>query len=361
MTLAILIEPLDLLFCRDGRPIVAGEGAAAGTGLPNPQVLTGAIRSALLRARGQLPDDGRPPSKEAVEEVRKVKVRGPLLADLRTQQPFIPLPADVVGDKPKHGKPGAPRARLSPLATELPGWQPYPDAPRARPLWPPPAQADTTTPKPLRHRIGELAAQTGFLTWKGFQQWAAGKLPDADEIRLANALWTEETRTNVALTADTAIADEGLLFCTRYLRLQSGIGFYAEIDGPAEDLPRTLQLGGDRRLARVMRLQEPARWPQRPQRGAKCVALALTPTILPEGRCPAAWREHCEGLAIPGADPLSGWDLIAGNGAGAPRPTRWALRPGSVWYLAQSSDLTAIGNETDAGFGWLAFGNPLQP
>lgn len=352
MTLAILIEPLDLLFCRDGRPIVAGEGAAAGTALPNPQVLTGAIRTALLRRRGQLQDNGRAPEARHIEAVKAVRVRGPLLADLRTGRPFIPMPADVVGQKAKHGQQGSASTRLIPRE-RVPGWQAPPDAPQALAMWAPPDKAREQQPKSERHRVGELAPQSGFLTWEGFEVWAKGGIPAADHIRIAKDLWIEEVRTNVALTPDGAVADEGLLFTTRYLRLRQGIGLYAEIDGPASDLPDTIQLGGDRRQARITRLKGPVAWPKEGR-----VALALTPVILPQGRCPEAWRDHCTGLAVPGADPVSGWDLAAHHGAGSPRPTRWAIRAGSVWHLSQSFHDTMIGLEIESGFGWIARGQP---
>ena len=51
MTIAVILDPFDVLFCRDGRPIVPGEGAAAGASLPFPQVLAGAIRTARSGTR----------------------------------------------------------------------------------------------------------------------------------------------------------------------------------------------------------------------------------------------------------------------------------------------------------------------
>lgn len=349
MTLAILIEPLDLLFCRDGRPIVAGEGAAAGTALPGPQVLAGAIRTALLRQRGQLPTDGSRPAQAHLDAVLQVRLRGPLLADLARGQPLIPMPADLAGDKAKHGLCGTPQARLRPQSG-VPGWQAPADAPQALPLWPAPERASKASTPNDRARPAELAAQSGFLTWDGFQAWAAGRLPNSDQVRSAETLWAVEARTNVSLDAATAVAAKGQLFTSRYLRLAPGVGLYAEVDG-ADDLPATLLLGGDRRQVTVRRLPKPVAWPTQGR-----VALALTPTILPQDRCPAEWQPHCRGLAIPGADPVSGWDLAANGGAGAPRQTRWAIRPGAVWHLDSPIAFTSIGVETASGFGWIAVG-----
>ena len=349
MTIAILLDPVDLLFCRDGRPIVAGEGAAAGAGLPNPQVLTGAIRSALLRERGQLPADGSKPKQEHLDAVMQVRVRGPLLADLKHGLPFIPMPADLVGKKPKHGTESTPTARLRPRRG-VPGWQAPPDAPQALPLWPLPEQAQADAPQHPRQRPGDTAPQQGYLTWQGFDTWAKGGVPTAEHVKQASDLWLTETRTNVALAVDTAVAADGMLFSTRYVRLKTDIGFYVEIDG-ADDLPTTLQLGGDRRQVQVRRLKEPVPWPAQGS-----VALALAPVILPQGRCPEDWKSHCTGLAISGADPVSGWDLTKNDGKGAPRPTRWTIRAGAVWHLSQTISNISIGSENETGFGWIARG-----
>jgi len=342
-TIAILLDPVDLLFCRDGRPIVAGEGAAAGSSLPSPQVLAGAIRTALLRQRGHLPTDGSTPKKEHLDAVLAVRVRGPLLADA-TGRPFIPMPADLVGEKPKHGATGKPSARLLPT-DNIPGWKAPVDAPHARALWPEP-DGPAIPPHGERHRPGDLAPQVGFLTWDGFQAWAAGRMPTADQVKTAADLWTEEVRTQVALSATEGTAEDSQLFCTRYLRLKTGITLYAEVDG-ADDLPSTLTLGGDRRQTQVRRIT-PQVWP----REGAC-AVALTPMLLPDGRCPSEWQETCRGLAIPGADPVSGWDLAEKR----PRSVRWALRAGSVWHLAAPIPTpTALGTETTSGFGWVALG-----
>lgn len=354
MTIALLIEPLDLLFCRDGRPIVAGEGAAAGSSLPGPQVLAGAIRTTLLRQRGFLPADGGRPQQAHLDAVLKVAVRGPLLADLRTAAPLIPMPADLVGDKPKHGQVGSARTRLHPLAG-IPGWTAPPDAPQALPLWPRPERADRTKPQGERVRPGASAAQSGFLTWAGFQTWQAGGVPAAADIRAADQLFATEVRTQVGLDVASAIAADGVLFSTRYLRLTQHVGFYVEIDG-ADDFPQagTLLLGGDRRQAGFSRLSAPVAW-----QASGSVMLALTPTILAaeDGRCPATWKAHCRGLAIPGAESVSGWDLAANGGKGAPRPTRWAIPAGAVWHLGESvTTPSSIGCECSSGFGWTARG-----
>ena len=377
MTIALCIEPQDLLFCRDGRPIVAGEGAAAGSAMPSPQVVAGAIRSAVLKAKNQLPAHGGTPDTAAIAAVRAIAIRGPLLyaqQDIRIVRDgmpihlpagaYIPMPADLIGTKAKHGQFGEPTDRLVPQSP-LAGWMAPADAPQAQALWPSRRDKRPSAPDGDPVQPGEQAPQNGFLTWEGFLAWQSGRVPRADQnhLRHIHQLWQTETRTQVALTTDEAVAAEGDLFTTRYLRLEQGLGLYVEIDDDAvgqmlcpqgNDHPSyRLHLGGDRRLARYRRI-DPITWPtvQGP-----ATALALTAPILPpnDGRCPGCWKPQCIGLAIPGADPISGWDLEHQH----PKPVRWALKPGSVWHLADGCDHPPlIGCETDTGYGWVAYGSP---
>lgn len=384
MSTALLIEPQDLLFCRDGRPIVPGEGAAAGTSLPSPQVVAGAVRTAWLRAAGKLPEGGGTIRDDDFAQVQKIIVRGPLLyvadpelfkASLQSadphgkplelpEGPLIPCPADVVGGKAKHGSAGAGElTRLLPNDTVAKlAWTKPQDAPKAQPLWPLVRDRKAETPAAEKARPGDLAPQRGFLDAKDLKEWAGGRIPK--RVIPESALWQAESRTQVGLEVDSATAEDGRLFTTRYLRLAPGLALYVEVDvekdGPRlEELEKTtsLFLGGDRRLARCRTVEPSFAWPQPPEGPAW--ACALTPAIATAGRCPPDWTDHCTGLAVPGCEPISGWDLHERR----PRPTRWAMRAGSAWHLeADLSDRPPhLPNQgdTDKHFGWLLWGKPV--
>ena len=353
--IALLLEPQDLLFCRDGRPIVAGEGAAAGTALPNPQVLAGALRTHLLKKRGQL-IDGKA-NEQAIARVMQVHLRGPLL--WQDDYPLLPFPADCVcATKPKHGQGedhSEPYRLLLPLNSELPGWRAPADFPNLRPMW---ASQPTVRDNSDTSRLRAWHPRTGYLSWKGFQAWAAGKAPQgSDHVDVAK-LFVTEARTQVGLNVTEATAEEGRLFTTRYLRFQAGVRFYCEVEG-ADELGQesfTLHLGGDRRLVHASPI-DPVKWPL--ASGLRTCALAITPTILPASGAlaPNDWQASLRGAVVPGTEAISGWDLAAGHGQGAPRPTRFALRPGAVWHTeGLSSWPKQIGSETETGFGWLAWG-----
>src|SRR5208337_3850137 len=91
--IGLRLDPLDVLFFRDGRPFAP---ATRGTsGLPMPQTLLGALRLALLEASaprfGEFRhEEGRPRTWDAIceqsqapEWLRKMGVRGPWLARLQ--------------------------------------------------------------------------------------------------------------------------------------------------------------------------------------------------------------------------------------------------------------------------------------
>lgn len=362
MTIAVILDPFDVLFCRDGRPIVPGEGAAAGASLPFPQVLAGAIRTALLKQRGGLV--GQTADAEKLKRiVAEVAVRGPLLYDRTSGRPLIPCPADLVAcEKPKHGQSDIARfLRLAPLASDLPGWDESrpPGAPHLRPLW----NLEATKNSDQSVRLRAWHAQPGWLTWSGFEAWVRGGAPTSADHRMADKLFQSETRTQVALDAGTATADPGKLFSTRYLRLCKNIALYAELDGADELVPPgqsiALSLGGDRRLCQVERTDEPVPWPQRPS--GPTTLLALTPTILdePGASWPAILKDRLAGCAIPGTEAVSGWDLVKNR----PKPTRFACRAGSVWHLTSTAANlpSRLGQESDLGFGWIAYGAWLPP
>ncbi len=148
-TTGVCLEPLDVLFFRDGRPFLTGTEYMV-SGLPLPQTFAGAIRTALLRSAGC--DFGR--LKQEVEKgksfaeavgqacgrehhwIGRLAVRGPWLA--RRKQPdgelevLVPVPGVLHKDK----RGGANLRRLAPLpAGQLPGWNPPQDQQGLRPLW----------------------------------------------------------------------------------------------------------------------------------------------------------------------------------------------------------------------------------
>ena len=145
-TVGIALTPLDVTAFRDGRPFNAGQ--VAQSGLPLPQSLAGAMRTALMEKYNcnfglfaktiqagasyekALEDAGAP------GWISRVAFCGPWLTR-RTSQGLdihLPAPANLYCEKADDSKLHV----LVPLkeTEKVPGWKPLADEPRMQPLWP---------------------------------------------------------------------------------------------------------------------------------------------------------------------------------------------------------------------------------
>lgn len=108
----IFIRPLDTVFCRDGRPFIAGEGTVAKSIFPPmPSTFYGAIRTAIL-AENNKTFSGFHRQKEPYSDLPEVgtyghfgslEIRGPWIATKNkvadSFRYYFPLPANLVQDK----------------------------------------------------------------------------------------------------------------------------------------------------------------------------------------------------------------------------------------------------------------------
>src|ERR1700722_1268066 len=115
-SVGLILEPLDTLSFRGGRPF--GAGLPGESGLPTPQSFAGAVRSFLLEKSGANFERmrGKASTAEAFAAagapwLAQVSFRGPWLADISgsgTPKPYLPTPADILMD-------GKHPARMRPL------------------------------------------------------------------------------------------------------------------------------------------------------------------------------------------------------------------------------------------------------
>jgi CRISPR-associated protein Cmr3 len=334
------LQPLDVLFFRDGRPFTGSERSVSG--LPLPQTLAGTIRTALLRLAGcdfgqlkQGVESGKS-FDEAVKQacgrehhwIGRLATRGPWLAqwidrENEGYQVFVPAPAVLHKEKSK--KEGEPRFRLNPLADgQLPGWNLSPHQQNRRPLW-------------LRESVVTEPAE-GYLTRTGLEQFLRGQDVAADAVIPSSDLFGLDYRTGIGISPDRLVAEESQIFGRGFLALKKDVFLYAEIevlaDEPTEallDQVKTLTLGGEGRHATVQRLPTPFTWPNQPPKdNQKPLILLTTPCPFQAGWKPQRLNgDRLVAAAVPGSIAFSGWDLARSG----PKPTRFAVPAGSVYFL----------------------------
>lgn len=346
LTIGLELLPLDTLFFRDGRPF--GEAVRAASGLPHPQTLAGALRTWFLRQAGCDFDalgralaggtsfdkalaQGQPPAAQAVAQTT---FRGPWL--YRDQNPLAPLPATIL--KTDDGE----YVRLDPLApeTRLPGWR----SPMAgmRPLW-------RRGGKSAKHR-------PAFLTMIGLRQFLAGGVPQPAEVIDPECLYGFDERVGIGVDPQTYATQEGMIYAARMLALKDGVGFYAEVRGPKQalallpDEPFPLTWGGEGRRAACRKVPA-VDWPEEhPRQGEGALLLLTAPGLFPDG-----WRPPAIELvaaAVADSVAVSGWDLARGG----PKPNRFAVAAGSVYFLEQPLRRGAsLCQGEDATVGWGTF------
>lgn len=342
------LEPLDVLFFRDGRPFDAAPRAA--TVIPMPQTVAGALRTWLLDRlgadfvalgaavkRGASFHEATAAQGTAIGAVGRLHVRGPWF--VKDGERLAPTPATIEAGKDAGGK----MHRLDPLADGLPGWSPPMDG--LRPLW--------------RRSRDPARARGGYLCRTGLERFLAGGLPHADEIVDTDALFDTEDRVGIGVDTATQTAGEGMMYAVRLMRLVPGVTLAADLAGTPEDLDvcpeddDVLPLGGEARRAIIRRLRSAHCWPKAPAEGGDGRLLLLT-TPAPFG----GWRPPRLSLvaaAVPGHVPVSGWDMARGG----PKPNRFAVQAGSVYFYGKETDLPddtdSLCTGEDAAAGWGTF------
>ena len=340
------LEPLDVLFFRDGRPFDVAPRAVGGT--PMPQTIAGAFRTWLLTRLGA--DLGRlgvsirngASFGEATAEqgpgpraVGRLGLRGPWF--VKEGERLVPTPATIEIDT--EGK----LYRLDPLADDLPGWTPPMEG--MLPLW--------------RRSRGSTRARGGYLCRSGLERFLSGGVPYADEIVDAEALFGNEDRIGIGVDVRTQAAGEGMIYAVRLMRLCPGVTLAADLVGAPEDLTAcpydddVLPLGGEARRVIVRRSSAAYCWPKA-HTGNENGRLVLLMTPAPFG----GWRPpdlSPVAAAVPGYLPVSGWDLARGG----PKPNRFAVRAGSVYFFEQTAGLSgrkgSLCTGENAALGWGAY------
>ena len=225
--------------------------------------------------------------------------------------------------------------RLDPLdqKTTLPGWRP--PLPGMRPLW------------SKQHVASQR--QAGYLTREGLQVFLEGGVPDTcdEHLLTGGEIFGFDQRARMSLGAQRSSGGTGSIAGTSFLSLKPGMAFYAEVTLPAAapaksfTVPRPLRFGGEGRRVLARQVESfpwPAAAPEHPfaGRGQGTLVVLTTPGLFDSTRSGQRWLPRCFGDHAPLVAaamgewlPVSGWN----KAAGMPKPTRFAVPAGSVYYL----------------------------
>ncbi len=359
-----LIEPHDPLIVRDGRPFGPDPSARAiSLSFPFPSTTTGGVRTREgLNAKGFFDR-----SKIEIEQLKKIKVHGPLLVQLaqngdNIERWLAPAPADALLLEPEEPlkKDSALCKRLVPLSL-LKG-----------------AETDLGTNNAISFMlVGQVRSDLRkpikeaphFWNWDTFETWLVDPSQyDGKTISLAHLGHSgpqREHRLHVSMNPDTLTAKEGALFETSGLEFTSaGKDYGTRLSGARrlalavvvdENEASNIQaglasLGGERRMVSWRKSESDQ--PQCPPellaaiiKEKACRVLLLTPAYFEQGYRPGwlveqrhAVQPDLKAVAIQRPQVVSGWDLENKR----PKPTRRLAPSGTVLFLSLAGDDTAI-------------------
>ena len=345
--LKLSLRPIDTLFFRDARPF--GPAGQAKSRLPMPQTLAGAIRTLLLeahdvnldqfgehvRSHGSF-DQALRQLGGGISKLGEVAVAGPWLC--KDGQVLAPIPANLKYHQTSSESDAMENVvRLDPLRTPPHGWQH--EERGLLPLW----------------HYGRESLRTFsncYLTPDGIQEYLTGGTPKSDDIVKADELYMIDHRVGIGIDGSLNTAAESLIYSAGMLSLKQGVTFYAEVRGdsitidPLNQPGLLLKFGGEGKCVEVLQHSGTA-WPVEAKHNGDGHLLVLTTPAWFNGWKPS--QLPCIAAAVPGFDGISGWDLALGG----PKPNRFMVRAGSVYFLPNNESFPReLVEHDDALIGW---------
>ncbi|MCY4305874.1 MAG: hypothetical protein OXC62_14015 [Aestuariivita sp.] len=360
------LDPVDTLFFRDGRPF--DEKTRAVSGLPNPQILAGALRTELLRSidinfksLSEAIGNGNTFETAAFDvggkigaEIAQARFRGPYISykNSNTDKDEILYPVPCTLRLFENNEKGKEVVRLDPLDTEnsLPGWKNQNGG--MQPLW------------AMTNNILRLPEQE-WITCEGMKDFLLGKVPSINSLVSSDSLYGFEDRTGITIDSKFGTAKEGMLYATRRLVLKPNIKFWASVIASPQVItlllesnnPRLLPFGGEGRQVilnscanNFKPLTAQIELPQNEKNGR--ILVLTTPGHF------GSWRPkslRVLSAAVSEHVAISGWDLALDG----PKRTRFAVREGSVYFVSPETfkeDMMSfpygLGDVSDTALGW---------
>jgi CRISPR-associated protein Cmr3 len=382
-----LIEPRDPLIVRDGRPFDPNPGARAmSLPFPLPSTTTGGVRT---RA-GRNPNGMFDLSKEQIEQLKKLEVRGPLLveltadgSDIASGKWLLPTPLDALLFAPKQQPDSRDNAILKQLVPlQLPEGA---ETDFNQDLNPEDANTNLDQNsykgqellliglvKPDPSKPSKAAPRYWY--WNKFQDWLLDPsclLGEVALFELGHSGPQREQRMHVSIDNERYVAKDGALFQTSGLEFTHPSKKHEDRLSQAQRLALAIvvddhkdfklqeglaSFGGERRIVNWRRSNSelPACLKECPEKlktalieKRACRVVLLTPAYFKLGYYPswllklrAGITPKLRAIAIQRPQIASGWDLALKE----PKPTRRLAPAGTVLFLSLegSNDPTAI-------------------
>lgn len=339
---AIVLRALDAFFFRGSR--------ITQSGLPHPQTVAGALRTALLAAYQVRWDRVRAavrsgtPIREALivegvpAAVVQARWRGPIIVEL--DRSGRPLDAFVEAPRVLRRSKDGSIVRLEPATSSVAALVRNAVAlpsERLRPLWY--AGAD------------DLDPETRFVRLDGLRAFLDGGTPDSRTFVEPGALFAFDERVGIGIDEERLTTAQGLLYVEPLLVPRPNVAFYVETDAPDDALEKIagvpVRFGGQGRCALATRVDPLAggvgAWSTR---GDRELVMTLTPAAFRRGWLPDVLDgTHVTSAAVGRPRLHSGFDTLKGG----PRPTRQLAPPGSVYLLDGTAPSTwSLCNDEEA-------------
>lgn len=335
----LLLDPLDVLFFRDGRPFDAANRVVSGSA--TPQTLAGAIRTALLTSSGfslsrihshqgavvdRLREAG------ADEAILSAEFRGPWFArkdpsaDGPIYAPVFPCPMNL--RQAKMGREtwliGRPRDTN---ANPLPGWNHWDG------LW------------PIEYGgIPDPKSEPVMLTLAGLKKYLSSP-GDQRDLSLDNQfdyvsredLVATDHRVGIGINPSSLTTIDGELYGIGLMVLAPGVKIRMEVRLPhrlAEQLDGlAVPLGGEGRCVQVS-VAPACDFPKFDSGRSACVWYVATPTFLSDQKTchrplPKLQHGRLRAATSDRGQAVSGWNVARGG----PRGTRFFVPAGAVYFL----------------------------
>ena len=383
----IALLPRDGLFCKDGRGwYTSSSGRGHALGWPWPSTLRGALLTAWGRRQeelfGKLKTSkewlGHKENGDVTLDASLALYRRHGASQWQQKHRVWPAPADALWLEDKENE--SARQNVHRLAPQPPKVKTLgrDDDPAREALWVPPPLESRGKPRKAPQWLGE----------EEFVNWLCGEniTARADE----RLVMEKSLRVHVRINKSTMTAEEGMLFSHEVLEMRNRAGEWAIAARigmkSGGELKRLATLGGAGFLSHIAGdladdlFSPPGALLEAFGNGSSGLRLVVvSPARFEQGWLPdgfeAQGKEYAGSLPgvagpvilraafVPRPLHVSGWDLAANNGKGAPKGTDRMVPPGAVYFFQKEGQgaftrkeaeklwLAALGGRQEEGFG----------